>query len=147
MYAQNIFFEIYLFHPCLNNLQTYIDDIIKKDDKIFLRRMSICMNWIEKKSFYIFILINMILWVAVESLRNIISRDSMEAIVWGNLVSFGTNKHPPLSGWLAGGAFHLFQEHNIAIYLLGAVCISVSLIYIYKLAKFFLDEKKQFAPL
>ena len=100
------------------------------------------MNWIEKKSFYIFILINMILWVAVESLRNIISRDSMEAIVWGNLVSFGTNKHPPLSGWLAGGAFHLFQEHNIAIYLLGAVCISVSLIYTYKLAKFFLDEKK-----
>ena len=104
--------------------------------------MSICMNWIEKKSFYLFILINMSLGVAVESLRNIISRDSMEAIVWGNLVSFGTNKHPPLSGWLAGGAFHLFQEHNIAIYLLGAVCISVSLIYIYKLAKFFLDEKK-----
>ncbi len=100
------------------------------------------MGSLTEKRFYILLVINALLWVFVESLRTVVSRDSMEAVIWGELFSFGTNKHPPLSGWLAGGFYNLFQEHNFAIYLLGAVCVVVGLIYIYKLARFFLDEKK-----
>lgn len=96
----------------------------------------------SKKFFYLFLIINAILWVCVESLRKLISPDAMEAVIWGNLFSFGTNKHPPLSGWLAGGFFGLFGENDIGIYLLGQLCIAVGLFFIYKTAKNFLEGEK-----
>ena len=96
----------------------------------------------NKKNFYIFLIINAILWICVESMRLVTSADSMEAAVWGDLLSFGTHKHPPLSGWLAGGFYHLFGDTNLGIYVLGNLCVIVGLIYIYKLAKFFLSEEK-----
>ena len=99
----------------------------------------------KKKVFYIFIIIHAILWSIVGLLRNVISIDSMEAISWGELISFGTNKHPPLSGWLASGFYHLFGQHDIAIYILGQLCLVVGFIYVYKIAKFFLSEEKAFA--
>ncbi|MBR6099513.1 glycosyltransferase family 39 protein [bacterium] len=96
----------------------------------------------NKKNFYIFLIINAILWICVESMRLVTSADSMEAVVWGDLLSFGTHKHPPLSGWLAGSFHHLFCDSNIGIYVLGNLCVIIGLIFIYKLAKFFLEEKK-----
>ena len=77
-----------------------------------------------------------------ELFRNTMCVDSMEAITWGELISFGTNKHPPLSGWLADGFYRLFFQHDFAIHLLGILCIAIGLIYIYKLANYFLDTKK-----
>ena len=94
------------------------------------------------KNFYLILIINSILWVLVESFRSIISKDSMEAVIWGNLLSFGTHKHPPLSGWLAGSFYHMFGDNNIGVYVLGVTCVLIGLIYIYKLATQFLDTKK-----
>jgi len=96
----------------------------------------------NKKNFYIFLIINAILWICVESMRLVTSADSMEAVVWGDLLSFGTHKHPPLSGWLAGSFHHLFGDTNLGIYVLGNLCVIIGLIYVYKLAKFFLSEKE-----
>ena len=84
----------------------------------------------------------MTLCFCVELFRNTLFFDATEAIAWGELLSFGTNKHPPLSGWLADGFYQLFFQHDFAIYLLGILCIAIGLIYIYKLAKYFLDSKK-----
>ena len=75
-------------------------------------------------------------------MRLVTSADSMEAAVWGDLLSFGTHKHPPLSGWLAGSFYHLFGDTNLGIYVLGNLCVVMGLIYVYKLAKFFLSEKE-----
>ena len=96
----------------------------------------------KNKLFYIFLFINAFLWTILQSFRNIMGNDALEAISWGELVCFGTNKHPPMSGWLAGGAYHLFGQNDIAIYLLGQACLLVGFIYVYKLAKFFLSEEK-----
>ena len=96
----------------------------------------------NKHLFYIFLFINAILWTLIQCLRTVISIDSMEAISWGELISFGTNKHPPLSGWLMAGAYNLLGEHNIAAYILGQVCIVIGLIFVYKLARRFMDENK-----
>ncbi len=57
----------------------------------------------KKKFFYIFMVINALMWTLVQMSRNVISIDSMEAIAWGDVLSAGTNKHPPMSGWLMGG--------------------------------------------
>ena len=100
-----------------------------------------------KKSnlFYIFLFINSVLWCLLGLLRNVIGDDALEAISWGELVDFGTNKHPPLSGWLMGGAYNLFQQHDFAAYFLGSACVLTGFVFIYKLAKFFLDEDKSIA--
>ena len=100
------------------------------------------MNISKKFVFYIFLIINFICWSVIQLFRNIISIDSMEAISWGELISFGTNKHPPLSGWIMASFYNLFGQHDILVYVLGQICVLVGFIYIYKLAKNFLSEEK-----
>ena len=51
----------------------------------------------------------------------------------------GTNKHPPLSGVPAAWFYDWFG--NAGIYILSQVCVLLGFIYIYKLAKCFLEEK------
>lgn len=69
--------------------------------------------------------------------------DSIEAISWGMYCDLGTNKHPPLSGWLA----HLFYnvigfQTPYAIYFLSQLCVLVGFIYIYRLARGFLSKDR-----
>ena len=96
----------------------------------------------KQRTFYIFLLINALCWSFVQFLRNVISIDAMEAISWGEMVDFGTNKHPPLSGWIMGGAYNLCGHHDYVAYFLGQICIFIGALFIYKLAKFFMDEEK-----
>lgn len=100
------------------------------------------MDKFKRFTFLFFLTINAILWTCISLTRNLISTDAMEAIVWGELFSFGTNKHPPLSGWLMAGSFNLFGQHDFIAYILGQICIIVGLVFVYKLAKFFLSEEK-----
>lgn len=99
---------------------------------------------IKKKIFYIFLVLHAVCWSLLQLMRNIISLDAMEAISWGELISFGTNKHPPLSGWLMAGFYNLFGKFDILAYILGQMCIVVGFIFVYKLAKFFMSEEKAF---
>ena len=100
------------------------------------------MDKFKRFTFLFFLTINAILWTCISLTRNLISTDAMEAIVWGELFSFGTNKHPPLSGWLMAGSFNLFGQHDFIAYIFGQICIIVGLVFVYKLAKFFLSEEK-----
>lgn len=96
----------------------------------------------KKKSLYIFLFINALCWSCLCLVRNIIGNDALEAISWGELVDFGTNKHPPLSGWLLGGVYNLCGHHDFVAYFLGQISILIGFIFIYKLAKFFLEPEK-----
>jgi 4-amino-4-deoxy-L-arabinose transferase-like glycosyltransferase len=53
--------------------------------------------------------------------------DMAEAVVWWREAPFGTPKHPPLSGWLAGLWFDLFPRQDWAFYLLAMVCVGGAL--------------------
>ena len=97
-----------------------------------------------KNLFYIFIILHALFWTMLQTLRHVMSIDAMEAISWGELLSFGTNKHPPFTGWLAAPLYNIFGHHEFAIYLLGSLCVLIGFIYIYKLAKNFLSEEKAF---
>ena len=100
------------------------------------------MELSKKRLFYLFLIINLILWSLIGLVRNVMGDDALEAISWGELVEFGTNKHPPLSGWLMGGFYHLFGQNDFAAYFLGALCVTVGFVFTYKLAKLFLDKEK-----
>ncbi len=101
------------------------------------------MNFIKKYPFQIFLSLHFVLWSLLPLLRKSLPMDSIEAVAWGRFCDFGTNKHPPLSGWLA----HFFYdflgfEQPIAIYALSQLCVLVGFIYIYRLAREFISKER-----
>ena len=95
----------------------------------------------EQKKFAIFILVNLIVWSVLGTIRLVLPTDSLEGIFWGSLHDFGTPKHPPLAAWITYFVYSIFKT-DISIYALCIIFISIGFFYIYKLAKFFLDDKK-----
>ena len=97
------------------------------------------MQNINKKLF-IFIALCVVVWSLVPLLRQSLPMDTQEAIVWGKYCLFGTTKHPPLSGWLAYAFYNLFGQWSGAMYLLSQLCVALGVLYIYKLARCFMDD-------
>lgn len=95
----------------------------------------------EQKKFIIFLLINLFVLAFIGTIRLVLPTDSLEGIFWGSLHDFGTPKHPPLAAWITYCVYSLFKT-DISVYLLCTIFITTGFFYIYKLAKFFLDEKK-----
>ncbi len=96
---------------------------------------------------YIFVIIHVIVWSMLPLLREILPIDAAECIIWGSYLDFGTNKHPPLAGWLAYFVYSIFKS-DFSIYLLGQLFVGAGFVYIYKIGKlFFSDLKALFAVL
>ena len=92
------------------------------------------------KIFIIFLILHTIVWSVLPLLREIMPIDAMECIYWGGLMDLGTNKHPPLAGWMAYFVYNLFGKTDISIYLLGQISIIAGFIYLYKLGRIFLSK-------
>jgi len=95
-----------------------------------------------KKIFIIFLILHVIVWSLLPLIRQILPIDAMECVYWGGLIDLGTNKHPPLAGWIAYIVYNLLGKSDFLIYLLGQVSIIVGFIYLYRLGKLFLTEIK-----
>ena len=95
----------------------------------------------EKKSFLIFLLINLLVWSCLGLIRSVLPTDALECIYWGGLHDFGTPKHPPLCGWITYLVYSIFKT-DFSIYLMSQLFVITGIWYIYKLAKIFLDENK-----
>ena len=95
------------------------------------------MKSLNEKILYIYLFVYAILWTIIGSMKNSGGVDALEAISWGDLVSFGTNKPPPFSGWLMGGFYHLLGDNDIAIYILGQICLLIGFIFITIIANSF----------
>ena len=89
-----------------------------------------------------FLFIHFFVWSLLPLLRTSLPMDSIEAIVWGQYCDWGTNKHPPLSGFLAYWAYTFGAHSHFAIYALSQLCVLLGFIYIYKLACRFLAKDK-----
>jgi len=98
----------------------------------------------ESRSFCLFLMVHFVLWTLIPLLRQSIPMDSIEAVIWGQICDFGTQKHPPLSGFPAAFFFWLFGQKAIGIYLLSQVFILLGFIYIFRLARLFLSVEKSF---
>ena len=94
------------------------------------------------KHFIVLLLINLFVFSLIPLVRSILPIDAVEGIVWGSYWDFGTHKHPPLSGWLSYIFYNYFGQKDFVIYFLGQLFSTIGLIYIYKLGKLFLSEKK-----
>ena len=92
------------------------------------------------KIFIIFLVLHVIVWSVLPLLRQIMPIDAMECIYWGSLTDLGTNKHPPLAGWIAYFVYNFLGKTDLSIYLLGQLSVITGFIYLYKLGKLFLSR-------
>ncbi len=93
--------------------------------------------------FYIFIIIHLLIWTLIPSITNEnLPLDTIEALVWGNGLEWGNNKHPPLSIFFVELIYFFFKKNDFAYYLLSQIFILINFLYIYKLSKFFFTDKK-----
>jgi hypothetical protein len=95
----------------------------------------------EHKAFAVFLIIHLIVWTCIGLIRTVLPTDALEGIYWGSLFDFGTPKHPPLSGWIGYGIYSLFKT-DFSIYFISQAFITLGFIYIYKIARFFLDTNR-----
>ena len=96
----------------------------------------------QTKNFFVFLLINLILWSIVPLVRNSLPMDTQEAIIWGRDYLLGTPKHPPFSGYLAYPFYLLCGKSMFSMYLLSQICIALGVFYIWRLAKIFVGANK-----
>ncbi|MDR2935196.1 MAG: glycosyltransferase family 39 protein [Candidatus Adiutrix sp.] len=98
-----------------------------------------------RRAFRIFLLVHLAVWVLIPFFcRSIAYYDSTEALAWGLTWEWGTNKHPPLSGWLAEIFLAVLGDPDLAVYLLGQLCAIAALIYIRRLALGFVAPEAAF---
>lgn len=95
-----------------------------------------------KVDFFIFLFLHFLVWSCVPLFRQTLPMDSIEAIIWGQNGGWLTNKHPPLSGYVANIFYNIFFGYNISMYILSQICILIGFIYIYKLARLFISERR-----
>lgn len=107
---------------------------------LIIRRIS--MRYFKQHPFILFLLVHFLVWSLIPLLRRSIPMDSIEAVIWGQYCTWGTNKHPPLSGFWAYGAYVLSGGSAYAIYALSQVFSVLGLIYVYKLASEILNREK-----
>lgn len=89
------------------------------------------------------LLYGMIVWCVAHSISspNLDKYDDMlESYAWGNLWSWGHDKHPPLFGWIAAAWFQVFPQTNTFFFLLSYAVVALGLLGIYCLTPFFLKE-------
>lgn len=72
-------------------------------------------------------------------LQNVLGLDVLETITWGAQMTLGHAKHPPLSGWLGYGISCLGGHKDWIMYLAAQCCTALSVIYVFKCARLFMD--------
>lgn len=95
----------------------------------------------EKKVFWIFLFVHLVVWTGVALIRCVMPADSLEGVWWGSLLDFGSPKHPPLAAWLTYFAYLPFKS-DFCVYLMSQLFIIGGFIYTYRLSRYFLDENK-----
>ncbi len=71
-------------------------------------------------------------------LRNNLHLDTLEAISWGQEWQLGYSKHPPLSAWFIELLIIILGKKIYVCYLASQICVVLSFIAIWRLAKLFL---------
>ncbi len=66
--------------------------------------------------------------------------DTMESFVWGNQWQWGYDKHPPFTAWTTALFGNLYSPSDLPIYLLAQLCVIVTFLAVWRLAKEYLSS-------
>jgi 4-amino-4-deoxy-L-arabinose transferase-like glycosyltransferase len=91
--------------------------------------------------FSLFLSVHLFVWTIVPSISNInLPLDTIEALAWASNLSWGFEKHPPLSAFFLEIFYQIFGRQDWAYYLLSQIFVVFSFVIIFKLAKEFLKN-------
>lgn len=109
--------------------------------------MKFVNTWLQmsfmQKFFVIFLICSGILWTVVPATyHSTLHFDPAETLMWGSTFNWGNAKHPPMAGYMLYNFCRLWGFPNFSIFLLSQICVTIGLVYIYKLARCFYDRDK-----
>lgn len=108
---------------------------------LLAQKMLQKMNFDRK--FTAILIIYFILWMILPvTLSASFPLDVPEGIYWGKEFQFGYYKHPPFSSWILYGFYTVFG--HLGPYILSQLCIALTTVFVYKLAKNIVSEQKAF---
>lgn len=82
-------------------------------------------------------------WVLMPMLGySMLPLDTLELLGWGQEWQWGYYKHPPLGAWLGEIALQLAGGQLEGLYLLAQLCLVITLIYVWRTARLFLDPQR-----
>ena len=94
------------------------------------------------KIFYIFLLSHLLIWTLIPSLSNInLPLDTIEALAWGSNLSWGYDKHPPLSALAVEIVFNFFGNNDWTYYLLSQIFVVTAFFIVWLLSKEFFKNQ------
>ncbi len=83
---------------------------------------------------------HLLFWVLAPALTyRMLPLDTLELLGWGQHWQLGYYKHPPLGAWLGELTLQLSAGHLAGLYVLAQLCVLVTLFYVWKTARLFLD--------
>ena len=94
-------------------------------------------NWL-----LVFCLFQLIVWTFGPWLvRSNLVYDTMESLVWGQQWQWGYDKHPPFTAWMTALFGKLTTPPDFPVYLLAQLCVVITYLSVWRLAKEYLDDK------
>ena len=94
------------------------------------------------KFFGIFLFVHLLIWTLIPALTNSnLPLDTIESLAWASDLTWGYNKHPPLSAWFSGLIFKVFSNQDWAYYLLSQLFVVFSFIVVWKFSENFFKNK------
>ena len=100
----------------------------------------------SKKILFLFLLFYLFIWAGLPSLLlHSILPDSAENIALSHAYSWSYSKHPPLGMFIIGVASLLFKNIEVTTYFTSAICLVVSMCYIYKTSRMYLETSEAVA--
>ena len=95
------------------------------------------------KVFLFFLFTHLFIWTLIPSISNInLPLDVIEALAWGSELSWGYNKHPPVSAWFVEGFYKIFGNQDWAYYFLSQLFVVIAFFIVYEFSKDFFKDKK-----
>ena len=95
------------------------------------------------RTFFLFIIIHLLIWTLVPALSNKnLPLDTIEALAWGSDLDWGFNKHPPLSAFAAEVFYQIFGSQDWAYYFLSQLFVIIAFFAVYKFSEEILNDKK-----
>jgi len=95
------------------------------------------------KIFIFFLFIHLFIWTLIPSIsNNNLPLDVIEALAWGSDLSWGYNKHPPMSAWFVEIFYQIFGNQDWAYYFLSQVFVVLAFYVVFKFSEDFLENKK-----
>ena len=91
--------------------------------------------------FYIFLILHLLLWTLIPSATNKnLPLDTIEALAWGSDLSWGFNKHPPVSALVVEIFYQIFGSQDWAYYFLSQIFVVISFFAVWKFSEEFFSN-------